>query len=309
MFGLNKPSPSVVVEVGPVDSPSQPTIIEPTLDSQSKSESTHINFIQYVQVTWKAALQYLMSSYLYVLISIGPCMILLMPYLYFGMIPYNIDFKGTIDDMSYQSRWRYATTVLGYGTALVCISFIVNRNVLIWDQSSTDPAARNRYCWTSTILSVLATFIGWGINILRFFGPDFTPLGDMVTVLSVFSNFWCIHMVTRHNEGSKRKHSVFAALIVLVDLIYGILVANFADFYQSEYFTWTSPFIFSITAIFSRQVAEVSTYPMSTASRVCSVSMVFNQIFVRGNHTVYLDNIGMMIGFEFFYSFVSILTK
>eukprot|EP00759_Apiculatamorpha_spiralis_P041816 PhF_6_TR40248/c3_g1_i1/m.59890 len=127
MSGFIKPSPSVLVEVGPVDNPLHPTVIEPSIQ-HSKFEPTHTNFMQYVQATWKVAVRYLLPSYLYVLFSIGPCMAVLVPYLYFGLIPFNIDFKGTVDDMSYQSRWDLSI-LNGISTILACSFFIMLRNV------------------------------------------------------------------------------------------------------------------------------------------------------------------------------------
>eukprot|EP00759_Apiculatamorpha_spiralis_P041817 PhF_6_TR40248/c3_g1_i2/m.59891 len=112
-------APSVLVEVGPVDNPLQPTVIEPSLQ-HSKFEPLHTNFIQYVQATWKIAVRYLLPSYLYVLISIGPCMAVLVPYLYFGLIPFNIDFCSNTNNTCLQrfEYWRYCGHVVNLFTYL-----------------------------------------------------------------------------------------------------------------------------------------------------------------------------------------------
>eukprot|EP00759_Apiculatamorpha_spiralis_P018931 PhF_6_TR25179/c0_g1_i1/m.34726 len=305
-----KDATSTVIEVGPVEGcPSTKPDLETLTLHYPKNDLTVLNFFQYAQATWKVTLRYILPSYVFVLISIGPCMAVLLPQLYFALIPYHINFTGSIDEMSPNDKWQYLGVSVLTGGILTCTSIIMLRNVLIWDQPVDDSAALNRYCWISTILSVVTTMGSVGMNVYRFHGVDLGLWQEIVASSCIFITFWCVHMATRHNEGSKPIHSVLAAIVVAVDLAYGILVSSTSAFYQSVYFTWTSPFIYSVTGIFSRKIAEVSTYPMITAARVCTISLGFNQIFVRGNHTVYLDDVAMMIGFEFFYSFVSILTK
>eukprot|EP00759_Apiculatamorpha_spiralis_P006160 PhF_6_TR13623/c1_g4_i1/m.21821 len=305
MVHNNKLTSIVVAEAPCVVDHSEFQMSPPTQQQEEESD----NFFVYVRSTWRAAVRYLLPSYVYALVSLGPCMAVLLPQLYFCWIPYSVRFTGPIDDMTFQDRFQYCCFAFGLGGFCTCTFFIMLRNVLIWEQPVDNADALHRIGWITTTLSAVITIAAGTLNSWRFFGTNTSPWGDMVQLFTIPVIFWGVHVATRHNDGSKQRHSIMAAAVVSLDIAYGVLVSNLPQFYQSVYFTWTSPFIYSITALLSRKIAEVSTYPKSTAARVCTVSLGFNQIFVRGNHTVYLGNVGMMIGFEFFYSFVSIMTK
>ena len=87
-------------------------------------------------------------------------------------------------------------------------------------------------------------------------------------------NFGIVHKVLQENEsGSLFWHIPLSAVCFLMEVANVVVIKNSPFYLQSDYFQWTAPFVFGLTAVFTRRAAELTVVPLSAASKMSSISL------------------------------------
>ena len=123
-------------------------------------------------------------------------------------------------------------------------------------------------------------------------------------------NFGIIHKVLQENEpGSQWWHIPVCGFCVLMEVANIVVIAQSTTYLHSEWFQWTSPFVFSLTAVFTRRAAELTAVPLSAASKFSSFSLGLGVYFPRLAQSAVINDAGMVIILEVFYAALNIILK
>ena len=93
-----------------------------------------------------------------------------------------------------------------------------------------------------------------------------------------------------------------------MEMVNVVVIKNSPSYLQSDYFQWTAPFVFGLTAVFTRRAAELSVVPLSAASKMSSISLGLGVFFSRMAQSAVINDAGMFIIIELFYSALKTLS-
>ena len=135
--------------------------------------------------------------------------------------------------------------------------------------------------------------------------------GIMVSPVAHAAGAGIVHMVLRKNDAADSLwwHMPFVAFCFIMEVANVVVIAKVTSYLQSDYFQWSAPFVFSLTAVITRRAAELSGVPLSAASRISAVSLGFGVFFPRLAQSAVLDDVGQFMTLELYYAILGIILK
>ena len=74
-----------------------------------------------------------------------------------------------------------------------------------------------------------------------------------------------------------------------------IVIKRSTSYLHSELFQWTAPFVFSLTAVFTRRAAEWTVVPLLEASKMSTVSLGLGVLFTRLAQSAVIDDVRLVV--------------
>ena len=129
-------------------------------------------------------------------------------------------------------------------------------------------------------------------------------------VIQIPLNFGIVHIVLQKNAaGFLWWHMPLCAFCVIMECANMYVTKKMTSYLQSYLFQWTAPFIFSLTAMFTRRAAEWSVMPLSAAYRLCSISMCVCNLFARLAQSAAINNAEQFVMLEVYFTILNIFLK
>ena len=135
-------------------------------------------------------------------------------------------------------------------------------------------------------------------------------LSAFCIVIQVPLNFGIVHIALQKNAaGSLWWHMPLCAFCFCIEMVNIVVIKNSTAYLQSDLFPWTAPFIFSLTAVFTRRAAEWSAVPPSEASKMSSISLGLGVFFTRMAQSALINNPEQVLVLEVFYAVLNIFLR
>ena len=126
-------------------------------------------------------------------------------------------------------------------------------------------------------------------------------------VIQLPLNFGIVHLFLQKNApGSRCWHMPLCAFCFAMEVGNMVVIRGSTSYLHNSLFQWTAPFVFSLTAMFTRRAAEWSVVPLLAAPHLSTLSLGLAVFFTRLAQSAVLNDPQLFLTLELFYAFLSI---
>eukprot|EP00759_Apiculatamorpha_spiralis_P004944 PhF_6_TR12968/c0_g1_i2/m.20491 len=231
-------------------------------------------------------------SFKHVVIPILSCVLLVAalsyPFGYFIFVtyslPYHVHHQPTWESLSIRDKIIVRWTA-GLDAVLIEIFFWMIVMSFFEDTDDDCEELNKHYSWCRKTLRRFSVVIGTIHVIMQNISVvyDFYDPGAVITFISLIGVFWIAHLgfSKQHVEGHKGVHMIFCVLGIAAEILNAYLLRQFLSINNQSWFPWVSPFVLSISAIFTRKAAQVSVIRKEHASKISTLSLCFSGFLQR----------------------------
>ena len=135
-------------------------------------------------------------------------------------------------------------------------------------------------------------------------------LAAIFIVVQVPFNFGIVHIVLqKYAADSLWWHMPLCAFCFVMEAVNIVVIKESTSYLHSEFFQWTAPFVFSLTAMFTRRAAEWSAVPLLAAPQMSTMSLALAVFFTRVAQTAVLNDPQQFVILEVFYAVLNITLR